>query len=119
MWWQGLFILDVNLINIKQYKSIVFDCDGVVLDSNIVKTEAYFRTAKNLGATDAQAKALMDSEVAIGGMIPKIKACLRATENPSTRCSIIDGNRKNALVREIEEGNTGTLIYNPEGELNE
>lgn len=63
-----------------------------------------------------EAKGLLDSGVAIGGMIPKIKACLRAAENPSTRCVIIDGNLRNALVKEIEEGNTGTLIYNPEGE---
>lgn len=53
---------------IQQYKSIVFDCDGVVLDSNIVKTEAYFRTAKNLGATDSQAQALVDYHVRLGGI---------------------------------------------------
>ena len=64
-----------------------------------------------------QAKELLDSGVASGGMIPKIKACLRATENPFTRCAIIDGNRKNALVKEIEEGGTGTTIYNPPGEI--
>jgi len=46
----------------------VFDCDGVVLDSNVVKTEAYFRTAKNLGATDAQAQALVDYHVKLGGI---------------------------------------------------
>lgn len=56
------------MINIKQYKTIIFDCDGVVLDSNIVKTEAYFRTAKNLGASDDQAKALMDYHVKLGGI---------------------------------------------------
>ena len=55
-------------IDIKKYKSIVFDCDGVVLDSNIVKTEAYFRTAKNLGATDEQAQALVDYHVRLGGI---------------------------------------------------
>ena len=55
-------------LDIKQYKTIVFDCDGVVLDSNIVKTEAYFRTAKNLGATDAQAQALVDYHVKLGGI---------------------------------------------------
>ena len=55
-------------IDIKQYKTIVFDCDGVVLDSNVVKTEAYFRTAKNLGATDAQAQALVDYHVKLGGI---------------------------------------------------
>ena len=54
--------------NIQQYKSIVFDCDGVVLDSNVVKTEAYFRTAKNLGATDNQAQALVDYHVRLGGI---------------------------------------------------
>lgn len=55
-------------IDIKKYKTIVFDCDGVVLDSNVVKTEAYFRTAKNLGATDAQAQALVDYHVRLGGI---------------------------------------------------
>ena len=55
-------------IDIKQYKSIVFDCDGVVLDSNVVKTEAYFRTAKNLGASDADAQALVDYHVRLGGI---------------------------------------------------
>lgn len=55
-------------IEIQQYKAIVFDCDGVVLDSNILKTEAYFRTAKNLGATDAQAQALVDYHVRLGGI---------------------------------------------------
>ena len=53
---------------IQKYKTIVFDCDGVVLDSNIVKTEAYFRTAKNLGATDAEARALVDYHVKLGGI---------------------------------------------------
>jgi phosphoglycolate phosphatase-like HAD superfamily hydrolase len=55
-------------IDITQYKSIVFDCDGVVLDSNVVKTEAYFRTAKNLGATDKEAQALVDYHVKLGGI---------------------------------------------------
>ena len=47
---------------------MVFDCDGVVLNSNVVKTEAYFRTAKNLGATDVQAQALVDYHVKLGGI---------------------------------------------------
>ena len=56
------------MIDLKKYKSIVFDCDGVILDSNIVKTQAYFRTAKNLGATDSQAQALTDYHVKLGGI---------------------------------------------------
>jgi len=55
-------------LDITKYKTIVFDCDGVVLDSNLVKTEAYFRTAKSLGATDPQAQALVDYHVRLGGI---------------------------------------------------
>lgn len=55
-------------LELKKYKTIVFDCDGVVLDSNIVKTEAYFRTAKTLGATDMEAQALVDYHVRLGGI---------------------------------------------------
>ena len=63
------FLLGLILkIEIQQYKSIVFDCDGVVLDSNVLKTEAYFRTAKNLGASDEEAQALVDYHVRLGGI---------------------------------------------------
>lgn len=55
-------------IDLKKYITIVFDCDGVILDSNVVKTDAYFRTAKNLGATDKQAQALVDYHVKLGGI---------------------------------------------------
>jgi phosphoglycolate phosphatase-like HAD superfamily hydrolase len=55
-------------IPLNSYKTFVFDCDGVVLDSNIVKTEAYFRVAKSQGATDAQAQALVDYHVKLGGI---------------------------------------------------
>ena len=55
-------------IELQKYKTIIFDCDGVVLDSNIVKTEAYFRTAKSLGATDTEAQALVNYHVKLGGI---------------------------------------------------
>ena len=57
----------------------------------------------------SEAEALMASGVASEGMIPKIKACLRALSNtPVTR--IIDGRQPHALRREIEEGSGGTTI---------
>ena len=56
-----------------------------------------------------EAEALMHSGVASGGMIPKIKACLRALSGASTVC-IIDGKQPHALLKEIEEGNYGTTI---------
>ena len=55
-------------VDLTKYKTIVFDCDGVILDSNVVKTEAYFRTAKNLGANDAEAQQLVDYHVRLGGI---------------------------------------------------
>jgi phosphoglycolate phosphatase-like HAD superfamily hydrolase len=55
-------------IDLTKYKTIVFDCDGVVLDSNITKIDSYFRTAKKLGATDVQAQMLVDHHVKFGGI---------------------------------------------------
>ena len=56
-----------------------------------------------------EAEALMVSGVASGGMIPKIKACLRALSYTSTTC-IIDGRQPHSLLRNIEEGSGGTII---------
>jgi acetylglutamate kinase len=59
----------------------------------------------------SEARALLDSGVATGGMIPKIKACLKAMSNNAlTACAIIDGRQQHALLREIEEGDSGTTI---------
>ncbi len=56
-----------------------------------------------------EAKALVTSGVASGGMIPKINACLRALTSTQT-ASIIGGKTPHALLKEIEEGNVGTTI---------
>jgi len=58
-----------------------------------------------------EAAALITSGVASGGMIPKIKACLRALTNTTTTC-IIDGRQPHALLREIEGEGGGTTIQN-------
>jgi len=57
-----------------------------------------------------EAEALLASGVASGGMIPKVKACLRAVSNAKTACVIIDGRRKHALLDEITAGGSGTTI---------
>ena len=57
-----------------------------------------------------EAKVLLVSSVASGGMIPKIKACLRATSNAATVCVVIDGRRQHALLKEIEVSGNGTTI---------
>ncbi len=55
------------------------------------------------------AEALLASGVASGGMIPKLRACLRALSNTQT-VSIIGGKTPHALLKEIEEGGVGTTI---------
>jgi HAD superfamily hydrolase (TIGR01549 family) len=53
-------------IDLKKYRTIVFDCDGVVLNSNKTKVNAYFEVAKRNGGTDEQAQALVDYHVKLG-----------------------------------------------------
>lgn len=66
-------------IDIKKYKTIVFDCDGVVLNSNHLKIQAYFDVAIEFGANQTQAKALVDHHIALGGIsrYPKFEYFLR------------------------------------------
>lgn len=54
------------MLNLQKYKTIVFDCDGVVLNSNRTKIDAYFAVAKRMGGTDEQAQALVDYHVKLG-----------------------------------------------------
>jgi len=56
-----------------------------------------------------KAKALMDSGVISGGMIPKVEAGLRALSAAATT-SIVDGRQPHALLKEIEDHRGGTTI---------
>ena len=53
-------------IDLAKYKTIVFDCDGVVLNSNKTKVDAYYAVAKRMGGTDEQAQALVHHHVTKG-----------------------------------------------------
>ena len=59
-----------------------------------------------------EAEALLSSGSASGGMIPKIKACLRALSTAATT-SIIDGRQSHALLSEIDGKGAGTTIRVP------
>jgi HAD superfamily hydrolase (TIGR01549 family) len=59
------------MMNTKCYKTWVFDCDGVVLDSNRIKTDAFFRAAEPYGAQ--YARQLADYHVKNGGISRYIK----------------------------------------------
>ncbi|WP_271912222.1 HAD family hydrolase [Vreelandella alkaliphila] len=56
---------------ITEYRTLVFDCDGVVLNSNRVKTDAFYQTALPYG--EAAAQALVDYHVQNGGISRYLK----------------------------------------------
>jgi len=55
-----------SIVNQKKYQTIVFDCDGVVLNSNKIKTDAFYNVAKVYGHDPAQK--LKDFHVKNGGV---------------------------------------------------
>jgi len=59
--------------------------------------------------SSGETEALLASGVASEGMIPKLRACLRALSSTQT-VSIIGGKTPHALLKEIEEGDVGTTI---------
>lgn len=65
--------------SLAEYKTLVFDCDGVVLNSNQLKIQAYFDVAIKFGASETQAQALVDHHVKLGGIsrYPKFEYFLR------------------------------------------
>jgi hypothetical protein len=64
---------------LAEYKTLVFDCDGVVLNSNQLKIQAYYHVAIKFGASKTQAQALVDHHVRLGGIsrYPKFEYFLR------------------------------------------
>lgn len=54
--------------DLSAYKTIVLDCDGVVLNSNQTKVDAYYNTAKRMGGSDAEAQAFVDYHIKLGSI---------------------------------------------------
>lgn len=42
------------MLDLKKYRSIIFDCDGVILNSNSIKTKAFYTVAKPYGSEVAK-----------------------------------------------------------------
>jgi phosphoglycolate phosphatase-like HAD superfamily hydrolase len=53
-------------MKLRAYQTLVFDCDGVVLDSNAIKTRAFYQAALPYG--NAAARALADYHRSNGGI---------------------------------------------------
>lgn len=58
-------------MNLQRYATLVFDCDGVILDSNKVKRDAFYYAAIPYG--EAPAKALVDYHTQNGGISRFVK----------------------------------------------
>lgn len=73
-------------------------------------TGIYDRQGKLLPLlSPAEAEALIASGVASGGMIPKVRACIKAVSIMGSAC-IIDGRKPHALIKELEGAGSGTVI---------
>jgi len=61
------------VIDLKKYNTIIFDCDGVILNSNFQKIEAYRNTAITYGASKIQAEELVSYHVSLTGISRNVK----------------------------------------------
>ncbi|MCH7625192.1 MAG: acetylglutamate kinase, partial [Chloroflexi bacterium] len=59
--------------------------------------------------TERQAEGLIHSNVAAGGMVPKLEACLTALQSGSMT-QIVDGRKPLALVEALSDKKLGTRI---------
>lgn len=56
----------MKTLDVSQYQTLVFDCDGVILNSNNIKTQAFYKVALPYGESAAQA--LVAYHVSHGGI---------------------------------------------------
>ncbi|MFC0179612.1 HAD family hydrolase [Thorsellia kenyensis] len=58
-------------MNMKKYKTIIFDCDGVILNSNKIKTKSFYEVSKRFG--ELQANQLVKFHIENGGLSRYVK----------------------------------------------
>ena len=63
--------------------------------------------------TTRQAQELIESGIIAGGMVPKARACMAASQHVD-EARIIDGTVEHALLREFDEGTGGTSVVRDE-----
>jgi acetylglutamate kinase len=90
-------------IALKAYKFVnLSDIDGIM---NAQRTRTYHRL------TVEESKRLIDEGVIIGGMIPKLDACIRCLEMGVEHAHIINGNKDHNLILELfTRDGIGTMI---------
>lgn len=99
---------------IHSYSTVIFDCDGVVLDSNAVKTRAFYETAVEFGSVAADQ--LVEYHKANGGVsrfrkfeyflaniAPRVKDIPSLDELVGTYASLV---KRGLLESQVEPGLT-------------
>lgn len=88
------------VIDLTQYRTLIFDCDGVILNSNPIKTEAFYQAALPYG--EDAARALREYHVRNGGISRYHKFDWFLTEvigqlepNPEERQALLEAYAKN------------------------
>ena len=84
------------ILNTSLYSTLVFDCDGVILNSNKIKTEAFYQSALAYGESAAQA--LVEYHVANGGVSRYKKFAYFLDEIVPTFATNISGPSLEALL---------------------
>lgn len=85
----------MSKIDLTQYQTLVFDCDGVILNSNKIKTQAFYEVAKVYGYEPAQI--LKEYHVQNGGI---------------SRYKKFEYLLANILKKPIKEQELGKLLFN-------
>ncbi|NCB63828.1 MAG: acetylglutamate kinase [Clostridia bacterium] len=81
------------------------DVDGVLLDRRNAKTAIDKMPA-------SQARELLDNGLIQGGMVPKLRSCLRALGKGVNKVVVLDGRTDHVLLLDAVSGQTmGTTIY--------
>jgi phosphoglycolate phosphatase-like HAD superfamily hydrolase len=101
------------LIDIKKYKTIIFDCDGVVLNSNYIKAQCFYDSVINYG--EELAKTFKNYHCKVGG-VSRIKKFEYFVDNILPRSKKIFLNRKNLINKLVikYESLLKDKIYNAE-----
>ena len=101
------------MIDIKKYKTIIFDCDGVVLNSNYIKAQCFYDSVSNYG--EEFAKTFKNYHCKVGG-VSRIKKFEYFVDNILPRSKKIILNRKNLTNKLVikYESLLKNKIYNAE-----
>ena len=92
-------------VSLKAYKYITMtNVAGILKDINDPESRVSYISQKT-------ARNMIEDGTIKGGMVPKIKECIKAVENSVTRVHILNGFEKNSLLNEVftKKGN-GTMI---------